>query len=180
MRMDRSLSTGAISAQVEELNEYFQLFGERVEAMCSIPGYTPSDDSIPPPMAVMYASTMVAPLRRIYSWGVPSTEALEEVAHHSANGVVEMGAGTGYWAWLLRNMGVAVSAYDIHPTNGLDQNGHHALELGKTGKSNPPPFTSGTLTYYSLRYFNAWSSLGRSLPSELSLRDAVVGTPSRT
>jgi hypothetical protein len=54
---------------------------------------------------------------------------------------------TGYWAWLLRNMGVQVAAYDIHPTNESEQNGHHALEMGKPGKSNAPPFTAGAFLF---------------------------------
>jgi hypothetical protein len=89
----RTINTGVEERNVEELNEYFRLFEDRVKQMCSIPGYTMDESSVPPPMAVMYASTMVAPLRRMYSWGVPSTEALEEVARHSPKGIVEIGAG---------------------------------------------------------------------------------------
>ena len=50
-----------------------------------------------------------------HSWAVPTDEALEAIARHSPNGVVEIGAGTGYWAGLLRARGVDVVAYDIEP-----------------------------------------------------------------
>ena len=85
--------TRSLSSQIEEMNEYHELFLRRVEEMSSIPGFTPNEDNIPPPLAVLYASTMVSPLRRLYSWAVPTTAALDEVAYHSTNGVVEIGAG---------------------------------------------------------------------------------------
>lgn len=54
-------------------------------------------------------------LRRHYSWGIPCEEALAVIAECSPRGVVEMGAGKGYWAMLLRERGVDVVAYDIDP-----------------------------------------------------------------
>ena len=54
---------------------------------------------------------------------------------------------TGYWAKLLRERGVAVTAYDLHPTGGEEHNGHHAMDLhGDATKRNPPPFTTGAPT----------------------------------
>ena len=50
-----------------------------------------------------------------HSWAVPTEEALDAIARHSPNGVVEIGAGTGYWAGLLRERGVNVVAYDVAP-----------------------------------------------------------------
>lgn len=53
------------------------------------------------------------PLVQKYSWAIPSCEALRALARRSP--LVEIGAGTGYWAWLLRQMGADVVAYDIEP-----------------------------------------------------------------
>jgi hypothetical protein len=53
-------------------------------------------------------------------------------------GVVEVGAGTGYWTSLLRRRGSPVTAYDLHPCHSLEPNGHHKL----LGNRNPPPFTA--------------------------------------
>lgn len=50
-----------------------------------------------------------------HSWAVPCEEALDAIAKWSPNGVVEIGAGTGYWAGLLRDRGVDVVAYDVEP-----------------------------------------------------------------
>jgi len=50
-----------------------------------------------------------------YAWAVPSDEALSAIIEHSPQGVVEIGAGSGYWAWLLRERSVDVVAYDRKP-----------------------------------------------------------------
>lgn len=49
-----------------------------------------------------------------YSWAVPDEQALRAIAERSPRGVVEIGAGGGYWMMLLRAMGVDVIAYDPH------------------------------------------------------------------
>ena len=54
----------------------------------------------------------VAPLRRLYSWAVPTDEALEVIAAASPCGVVEVGAGAGLWAHSLQQRGVNVAAFD--------------------------------------------------------------------
>jgi hypothetical protein len=60
---------------------------------------------------------LTAELRRelvwTYSFAVPNEAALEELALHGP--IVEIGAGTGYWAWRLQSQGVTVYAYDRTP-----------------------------------------------------------------
>lgn len=48
-----------------------------------------------------------------YSWAIPCDEALDEIAKYSP--IIEIGAGTGYWASLLKAKGARVSAFDINP-----------------------------------------------------------------
>jgi hypothetical protein len=50
-----------------------------------------------------------------YGFAVPSDEALDAIARCAPAGVVEVGAGTGYWACLLQRRGVQVAAFDIEP-----------------------------------------------------------------
>lgn len=50
-----------------------------------------------------------------YGFAVPTDEALDLISAHSPHGVVELGAGTGYWAHLLAVRGVDVVAYDTEP-----------------------------------------------------------------
>ena len=52
-------------------------------------------------------------LVRLHAWAVPSKEAIEVAARYSP--LVEVGAGTGYWAWLLKLAGADVVAYDLEP-----------------------------------------------------------------
>lgn len=53
-----------------------------------------------------------------YGWAVPDERALAAIQLASPNGVVEVGAGRGYWAALLARRGVDVVAYDLHPPRG--------------------------------------------------------------
>ena len=45
-----------------------------------------------------------------YAWAIPNTPAIREIVKHGP--ILEMGAGTGYWAWLIRQMGGDIIAYD--------------------------------------------------------------------
>lgn len=59
-----------------------------------------------------------------YSWAVPSPLAIAAIARYAPK-VIELGAGTGYWAKLLRDAGVDVVAYDIQPYKNEWVDGRH-------------------------------------------------------
>lgn len=48
-----------------------------------------------------------------YAWAVPNQKAIAVLKEHGP--ILEVGAGTGYWAYLLRKAGVNLVAYDIEP-----------------------------------------------------------------
>src|ERR1700716_2265029 len=50
---------------------------------------------------------------RRYAFAVPTDAALATLARYAP--IVELGAGTGYWAYLLRRRGVDIVAYDLPP-----------------------------------------------------------------
>lgn len=52
-------------------------------------------------------------LRRQYAWAIPTEPAIRAIAAFSP--LVEIGAGTGYWTWLLRQAGADVIPYDAIP-----------------------------------------------------------------
>ncbi|WP_155300557.1 hypothetical protein [Deinococcus kurensis] len=54
-------------------------------------------------------------LVRHYAWSIPSPEALSAAAHFSGGRILDVGAGNGYWASLLADLGVDVLATDLHP-----------------------------------------------------------------
>ena len=66
----------------------------------------------------------------LFAYAVPTPLALDTIAEYGP--IVEIGAGTGYWANLLRSRGVKVAAFDSVPTTiAGEQNEFH---------SNVPPF----------------------------------------
>lgn len=107
-------------------NELARLHEERTAALAEL------HDS---QLAAIYLALQVAPLRRLFSWAVPSDDALQLIADASPHGVLDVGAGTGFWASLLAARGVDATACDSLPV-GEAFNGHHALPGG--GMS--PPF----------------------------------------
>ncbi|MFV0524925.1 MAG: hypothetical protein ACK5RL_10525 [Acidimicrobiales bacterium] len=55
-----------------------------------------------------------------YGFAVPDEVALAAIARHAPAGVVEIGAGTGYWAAQLAGHGLDVAAYDPQPAPSPD------------------------------------------------------------
>jgi hypothetical protein len=68
-------------------------------------------------------------LVRKYSWTIPDPETLAFVAAHAHGGLVDPIAGTGYWAYLLTQLGVDVVCYDLNPGADLVTNGWHDEHL---------------------------------------------------
>jgi len=59
------------------------------------------------------ASVQRNTLVREYAWAVPTTEAIEAIVRYSP--IVEIGAGTGYWAKLVDDCGGDIIAFDALP-----------------------------------------------------------------
>jgi len=57
-----------------------------------------------------------------YSWAIPDENALKVISKYSP--IVEVGAGTGYWASLLQFMDVDITPFDAFPPNKI-QNVFH-------------------------------------------------------
>jgi tetratricopeptide (TPR) repeat protein len=58
-----------------------------------------------------------------FAWAIPNAEALLELKKYQP--IVEAGAGTGYWASLLKPMGVDIIAYDIVPVPAKNNAWHY-------------------------------------------------------
>ena len=107
----RSLEDSAVAKRVVALaNPYLEKF-EALPSIQALKAEFPkstmrglshfSDDSVS------------RPLRRQFSYAIPNEEALGEIGKHGP--VVEIGAGKGYWASLLRERGTKVAAFDKFP-----------------------------------------------------------------
>jgi hypothetical protein len=69
-------------------------------------------------------------LCHLYAYATVPNSSLDRIVqllspHNVRNGIIELGAGTGYLAHLLREKGVKVEAYDICPTHKSDGNEYH-------------------------------------------------------
>lgn len=70
------------------------------------------------------------PLIDKYSWAIPNQRALRIISHFSP--IIEVGAGKGYWASLLRQMGVDIAAFDRHCYNNPAKPGRKTPKLWTT------------------------------------------------
>lgn len=63
-----------------------------------------------------------------YTWSIPSPGDIAWLAKAlDGRAVVEIGAGSGYWAWQLTQAGVPVAAYDPHPPGPQNKFNQHRL-----------------------------------------------------
>lgn len=91
---------------------------------------------------------------RKYSWAVPSEEVLQAIA--SVGPLVEIGAGTGYWAALLRHRNADIIAYDFAPS----ETGRNGYTLKKDAWTEVLPATETTAAYHPDRaLFLCWPPL---------------------
>ena len=127
----RAFSTSRVE-DGQPQHEYLAAFRNTMHELALL-GYRPGADLTE---HKHFIDAVVLPLRRTYAWGVPSAYALQAIAEFSPHGVVEIGAGTGFWAHLLEQRGVSVRAYDSAPLQFEQHvNGFHAL--GNLGNALP-------------------------------------------
>jgi hypothetical protein len=93
--------------------------------------------------------TFTAAICRQFAWAVPTDEAIALIGKYSPGGVVEVAAGSGYWAWLMRQAGIDVAAFDLDPPaftwSGIDRRDHSAVSdyPDKTLLLCWPPWATG-------------------------------------
>ncbi len=64
-----------------------------------------------------------------YAFAIPTPNILEKIVKYSP--IIELGAGRGYWAWVLQQMGAEVVAFDTSPPDNKQlKNGY--FKGGKT------------------------------------------------
>ncbi|SEE16017.1 hypothetical protein SAMN05444161_5005 [Rhizobiales bacterium GAS191] len=92
------------------LNPYLDLFQ-------ALPGSFRRDPLLPPSATELLMPdwlALKATITRHFAWAVPTDEAIAVIRKHTT-GVVEAGAGSGYWTWLMRQAGLSVAAFDLDP-----------------------------------------------------------------
>jgi hypothetical protein len=59
-----------------------------------------------------------------YSWAIPTAVAVKTLVEFSAGKILEIGAGTGYWAYLCSQLGADVTCFDLRYNNHRNEWGH--------------------------------------------------------
>ena len=77
-----------------------------------------------PPDPAVDAEDMLLMLAQRYAYVFPDDSALAMLA--GLGPLVEIGAGTGYWAYRLRSIGVDIVAFDQAPVDGERANRYHS------------------------------------------------------
>ena len=112
--MPRTADSARVSADARPgrglLNPYLDLFARLPPAVRRDPALPPSAVETALPEWLVFKAAIAGH----FAWAVPTEDAIAAIARHAA-AVVEIGAGAGYWAWLLRQAGVEVAAFDIAP-----------------------------------------------------------------
>ena len=106
-----------------------------------------------------------------YSYVLPESHLLEVISRYSP--LVEVGAGTGYWAYLLRSMGVDVIAYDLAPFGSSVTNRYHLNSApGQTSSKGTSTRLPGTeiAHYFSagLQDSQRWRARFPNTPANMS------------
>jgi hypothetical protein len=71
-----------------------------------------------------YATCYRDELTRKFAWAIPDPDTIAFIVEHSQS-IVEMGAGTGYFAWQLSQLGIDIVAYDANPPDISLENHYH-------------------------------------------------------
>ena len=74
-------------------------------------------------------------LCREYSWAITDPESIQFVARWLSPHAVELGAGRGYWAWQVAQLGVDILCFDEFPPDKVFTNHWHSpYENDESGK----------------------------------------------
>lgn len=72
-----------------------------------------------------------------YAWSIPDPSSLAFVAYYLGSHAIELGAGTGYWAMLLDQLGVNIIAFDQRPPYLVGNNWYHSPSIPRNGPVAP-------------------------------------------
>ena len=86
-----------------------------------------------PPNEMMFSTFCQTDIRRRfikkYGFAIPCREAMEFIKSYVRNELLDVMAGTGYWAYLLNDFGITTRAFDIKPKkNNWHEGDHYPVE----------------------------------------------------
>jgi len=100
---------------------------------------------------------------KMYAFAITDPASVSFVAEHLGTRAIEMGAGTGYWAWQLTQLGVDILAYDKFPPDKLPNDYFSQIKAWHPVQQGDPKI----LTEHPDRaLFLCWPPYGGSLAHE--------------
>lgn len=106
-----------------------------------------------------------------YAWAIPSTRVIYALAKLSP--IIEVGAGTGYWAWMLRQAGADVLATDKPEPEQIDATKRWTDVVSVDGVEAAAQHPDRTLFICWPTYDDAWSD--RALAAYRGSRLIYIG-----
>lgn len=105
-------------------NPYWKLAQPLVANQVSLWGTFTMGDGIKNPETWYEVFKKRQPWTNEFSWAITDPLIVNFVAEHCTKRVIDPMAGTGYWAYLLRQMGIKVLAFDRNPPR-VDSEANH-------------------------------------------------------
>jgi hypothetical protein len=125
-------------------NPYLTFFLSMPASFRQQPGSVPDSREFSPDWLSLKAAVAAH-----FAWAVPTTQAIETIAKHASH-VIEIGCGSGYWAWMLEQSGVSVRAFDVV----LPSFSWHPIEYGDA---------SAVLVHPDRTLFLCWPPYGSAM-----------------
>jgi hypothetical protein len=93
-------------------------------------------------------------LVQLCAWAIPNDAALATLSRYAP--LLDCGAGTGYWAALLRAGGVDVAACDLHPPHAASRNAFHRMKRAAWTAIEPLSAVAAVRRYRGHTLFLCW------------------------
>jgi hypothetical protein len=104
-----------------------------------------------------------------FGYAIPNEKALQEIALYGP--IVEYGAGTGYWAYRLRKIGVEVIPFDVKPPN--EGNNQYKFRYQWVDDINYPQLVANFAYTHSLML--CWPCYGKKWATDVVQEYRVSG-----
>ena len=119
------------NSESSEMQKIRKSLSDKFPSFFSSDDYLACNDTDPSLLKFFFNTFFRGKLVKIYAWAITDPTAIKEIVKVSKDiGIVEIGAGGGYWASILASYGVNVAAYDIWK----DENVGFYHPVGKAGE----------------------------------------------
>jgi hypothetical protein len=116
----------------------------------------------------LLTNLFVGPLQRTVAFAIPSNEVIQQIIGIAPK-IVEVGAGTGYWSYLLSKFGADIIAYDARPPGHENDATASNLDINV--------YFGSSSSYYPVKYGTASTIFDGSNVDEVQDRALLIVWP---